>query len=543
MAKNRKTNFLAQGGILALAGIISRLIGMLYRIPMIAIIGEEGMGVYSSAYSIYSIMLIISSYSLPMSVSKLVSAKLGMKQFKNVKRIFAVSFAFGTVLGMAVALLMYFGADFLALNISKMPEAAMAIKTLAPTVFIMGMLGVVRGFFQGHGSMIPTAVSQILEQILHVAVSLLAGYYLFQKGLAMDAAGSNVYASTYGAVGATIGTGVGALSALLFVLFIYLLYRKSLLLRCEKDQSAVLDSYGVCLRSIALTALPIIISAALSNIISLADQAIYGSYVAVDFRQIWGVYTSKYSVLINVPVAVASALSASTLPAISSEIARGERRTAMQKAARAIRVIVLISLPASLGLTLLGKPCFDLLFRSTSNVLAGQMMYFGGMAVLFTSLSTICVGILQGSGYFWTPIKNYLLALILHFPLLYFFLYVVRLDIQAVVLGNMLYSFCCAVFNMISLKQKLSYRQEYAKTFFGTFISSLIMALIAWGAYQGLYALKLGNALSLLISILLALLVYLVAILLMGVLGEKELSMLPGGGLLLKLAGKFKLLR
>lgn len=528
---------------MALAGIISRLIGMLYRIPMIAIIGEEGMGVYSSAYSIYSIMLIISSYSLPMSVSKLVSAKLGMKQFKNVKRIFAVSFAFGAVLGLAVAFLMYFGADFLALHVSKMPEAALAIKSLAPTVFIMGMLGVVRGFFQGHGSMIPTAVSQILEQILHVAVSLLAGYFLFQKGLAMDVVGSNIYASTYGAVGATIGTGVGALSALLFVLFIYLLYRKSLLLRCEKDRTALLDKRRDSLKAIALTALPIILSAALSNIIMLADQTVYGSYVAADFRQVWGIYTGKYIVLINVPIAVASALSASTLPAISSEIARGERTMALQKAARAIRVIVLISLPASLGLTLLGKPCFDLLFRSSSNVLAGEMMYFGGMTVLFTCLSTVCVGILQGGGHFWSPIKNYALALLIHYPLLYFLLYVVKLDIQAVVLDHMIYTLCASALNLYTLKQKMGYRQEFKKTFLLTLIASLIMALAAWGAYQGLYALKLGNTLSLLISLVLSLVVYFVAILLLGVLGEKELSMMPAGGRMLKLAKKLKLLR
>ena len=179
MTEQRKNNFIIQGSILAIAGIVSRIIGMLFRIPMLSIIGEDGMGVYSTAYSVYNILLMISAYSLPQAVSKLISAKNAQKQYKNVRQIFWMSLFFGAFLGFIAAVVMTAGAEFFAGKVMKMPEAVYAIRSLAPTVFIMGVLGVMRGFFQGHGTMVPTAVSQILEQVLHVAISLLAGYALF----------------------------------------------------------------------------------------------------------------------------------------------------------------------------------------------------------------------------------------------------------------------------------------------------------------------------------------------------------------------------
>ena len=214
MGKRKNNNFLIQGSILAVAGLISRIIGLLYRIPMTNIIGDEGMGVYSTAYSIYSILLLISSYSLPLAVSKMVSAAIGVKQYRNAKRIFICAMLFGVTVSTVAALVMYFGAEFFSYEIMHMPEAVYAMQALSPAVMIMGILGVLRGYFQGRSTMIPTAISQLLEQVLHVAVSLLAGYRLYMLGAAKDSIG-NYYATSYGAAGATLGTSAGALAAML----------------------------------------------------------------------------------------------------------------------------------------------------------------------------------------------------------------------------------------------------------------------------------------------------------------------------------------
>ena len=546
-AQSKKNNFLMQGGILAMAGILSRLIGILFRIPMVHIIGDAGMGVYSTAYSIYNILLLISSYSLPMAVSRLVSSRLSLKQFRSAKQIFFFSFLFGAALGFLAAAVMFFGADFLAGTLMNMPRAALAVRTLAPTVFVMGMLGVVRGFFQGHGTMIPTAVSQILEQILHVLISVLAGYLMFQRGLTLDAGGEANFAISYGAAGATIGTGVGALTALLFVGFIYLLYRKTFLAHCEKDIVSQPEPASQSLKLIVLTALPILISATMANLSNLIDQSIYGHFMGqeriAEYETLWGVFNAKYLLLTNLPIAIASAMSASTLPSVSAAISRGDLEETREKAGKAIRVIVLIAMPASVGLMVLGKPCFDLLFRSGTNEIAGAMMLWGAFAVLTFSLSTVCVGIMQGCGHYWTPIVNYAFALLTHIPLLYLSLYVFKWEIYGVVICYVLYALACCVFNLLSLRRNIGYRQEFLKSFVLVLASSLIMGAAAFGCYKGLYALHLGNTVSLIISILLAFVVYFAALLLTRAVQEEELLMFPKGSLLVRFAKKLHLLK
>ncbi|MBP3926320.1 MAG: oligosaccharide flippase family protein, partial [Clostridium sp.] len=181
--KRAGSNFIVQGSILALAGIIVRLIGMFYRIPLANYIGDEGNGYYSAAYNIYSILLILSSYSLPVAVSKMVSARLAKNQYRNAMRILKAALFYATIVGGLGFSALWFGADFFANEVIKMPFSSYALRVLAPTIWVMAYLGVLRGFFQGHSTMVPTAVSQIFEQIVNAVVSLLAAKTLFDLGV------------------------------------------------------------------------------------------------------------------------------------------------------------------------------------------------------------------------------------------------------------------------------------------------------------------------------------------------------------------------
>ena len=160
----RESNFVVQGSILAVAGIIVRLIGILYRVPMTNIIGDEGMGYYSTAFNVYNIMLILSSYSLPLAVSKMVSARMAKGQYRNAVRVLKAALVYATVVGGIACFITWNFADFFATTAFNTPFCVYALKTLAPTIWIMAYLGVLRGFFQGHGTMIPTAISQIFER-------------------------------------------------------------------------------------------------------------------------------------------------------------------------------------------------------------------------------------------------------------------------------------------------------------------------------------------------------------------------------------------
>ena len=171
-----------QGTILAVASILAKIIGMIYRIPLTNILGDEGNSYYSTANEIYTILLMVSSFSLPLAVSKLVSERLHLGQKKNAYKVFKCSLKFAVIAGGIVSVLTFLLAGVISKDIMKTEMASYGLRVLAPAVFIFAIAGVFRGFYQGHGSMVPTAVSQVIEQIVNAVVSVAAAaYYLIME--------------------------------------------------------------------------------------------------------------------------------------------------------------------------------------------------------------------------------------------------------------------------------------------------------------------------------------------------------------------------
>ena len=277
--KKAKSNFIVQGTILAAAGILVRLIGLVYRIPLVNILGTAGSGIYSSAYNIYTILLLISSYSLPLAVSKMVSARMSQGEYRNANRVYKGAMLFALIVGAVMALVAFFGADVFAQYVLNKPDASYAIRTLAPTVFIVAVLAVYRGYYQGLGTMIPTAVSQIIEQIFNAVFSIVFAYLLFSYGAKADLLkNTGNLAAAFGAAGGTIGTGVGALAALLFCMIVYAMYRRVLRKQMRRDRARKLESYSEIARTIVMISLPVILSTTVYNISTVLDQTLFGYY-------------------------------------------------------------------------------------------------------------------------------------------------------------------------------------------------------------------------------------------------------------------------
>ena len=179
----QKNTFLKNASFLMIAALVSRVIGLVYRIPLNAIVGRTGMGYYSFAFSVYSILLLISSYSIPMAVSKVVSERLALGQYRSAHKVFKGAMIYACIVGGIAALVALFGAPYLIPQ--NQPNAIPALQVLTPTIFLSAILGVMRGNFQAHNTMIPTSDSQIIEQILNAIESLLAAWLLI-KYLATD---------------------------------------------------------------------------------------------------------------------------------------------------------------------------------------------------------------------------------------------------------------------------------------------------------------------------------------------------------------------
>ena len=279
--KKNEKNFLVQGSILAIAGVITKLIGAFYRIPLLNIIGTEGNGYYSVAFSIYSVALMLTSYSLPLAVSKLVSARVAVGEYKNAHKIFRGAITFALLAGGFVALLVFFGADFIATTIMHLDMSAYALRVLAPCILIVALLGVLRGFFQGIGSMIPTAISQVIEQIINAVVSIAGAYVLLNAGKAVGKTrGDQSFGPAFAAAGGTLGTVLGAFSALVFVGLVFLAYNKVFKRKMRRDHSKKRESYKTVYKVLFVTIAPVILSATVYNISDFVDTALFNNVMA-----------------------------------------------------------------------------------------------------------------------------------------------------------------------------------------------------------------------------------------------------------------------
>ncbi len=546
--KKAGSNFIIQGSILAIAGIIVRLIGMLYRIPLANYIGDEGNGYYSAAYNIYSIMLILSSYSLPVAVSKMVSARLARGQYRNARKILRAALFYATIVGGVGFCALWFGSGFFAEHVIKMPYSAYALKVLAPTVWIMAYLGVLRGFFQGHSTMVPTAVSQIFEQIVNAVISLLAAKSLFDLGVKSNLVyGSTEYSYAFGAAGGALGTGAGALTALILFVGLYLMYRPKMKRRIRKEQGTSAEGYGMITSTLFLTVVPIIVSSSLYNSSTVIDNVLFGQIMtglgeAKQIASQWGIYSGKYHLLFNIPVAVANSLSSSLIPALSRAVAEKDRKQTLNRIASAIRFSMIIAIPSAVGLAVLAAPISNLLFPGRDNTDLIKMTCYGSSAVVVYSLSTVTNAVLQGINRMKTPIRNAGISLVLHTVILFVMLRYLHMGIYGVLYANILFALFICILNARAIARFKRYRQEVKKTFLIPMVASAVMGAAAFGVYRAAYSI-FGNLISTGISVLVAVAVYFVLLILLKGVDAQELRSMPGGTRLSGLARKLHLVR
>lgn len=547
--KKSSTSFLVQGSILAVASIISRIIGLIYRIPLTAIIGNKGNDYYGCAFEIYNILLIISSYSLPLAVSKLVSAGLSVGRKKNVYRILKCALFFALGSGTLAACILFFGAEYITGTIMKTPYSIFAVKILIPVLIVVAVLGVIRGFFQGLGTMMPSAMSQILEQIVNAIVSVWAAYVLYSYGTKVGAVLGNPenYAAAYGAAGGTLGTAAGAVTALIFVAFVLTIYLKVFRQQMKREHHSKVDSYSYIFKILLITIIPVLLSTTIYNCNAILDQAIFKNianlqgYSANDISEWNGIYTGKYKTLINVPISIASSLAASSVPALTAAYTNGDQEKVRSQINTAIRFIMVIAFPCAVGMGVLASPILQLLFHDSSE-LAAVMLQLGAVSILFFSLSTLSNGLLQGINRMHEPVKNALIALVLHIGLLIGLMYGFHLNIYAVVYANAFFGLLMCVLNAYSVKKYSGYKQEWKRTFLIPGLSAVVMGAAVLGAYKLTLYLFRVNALATVISILVGACVYAVVLLLLHGMTEEEIRKFPKGYLLVRIVKKMHLL-
>lgn len=550
--KSNRNSFIIQGSILAFAGILVRVIGLIYRIPLTRILGDQGNDYYSTAYDIYNVLILLSSQSMPLAVSKIVSEKLEKKEYKNAHKVFKGALIYGIILGVSVGFLTFLGADWLA-NVYETPPAARALKVLAPTISVVCVLGVLRGYFQGMGNMIPTAISQVFEQIVNAIVSVVAAYELCAYGL--EVAGKDSFCTiekattlklSWGAAGGTFGTFMGALAALLVM--IVFLWKKfgNIKNNIMIDTNNTTDTYSKITKVIIYTITPVLISTTIYNISNLLDNPIYKNISSAVFNNanksmLWGMYSAKYRVLTTMPIAIASSLATAIVPALVRSYVAKNQIEINKKVDLALKFTMMIAFPCGMGLSVLGGPINQLLYNDSGSEIA-KMMTFSIFTVIAFSLSTISNAILQGIDKLKVPIKNSAISLGIHLIILPVLMLIFKLDIYAVVIGDIFFGATVSVLNAFSIRKYLNYKQDFKETFFKPLICSAVMGIGCFATYYGLMKVIHINVICTIAGIIIAVAIYGIMLIFTKAVTEEELFSIPKGSLMVKLLKKVHLM-
>ncbi len=546
MGKKDNKGFIVQASILAVTGIICRIIGLLYRSPLTSVIGDEGNGYYSDAYNMYAIILLISSYSIPSAVSKVIAERLALKQYKNAHRIFQCALIYVIAVGGIASLFTYFCAGWL------VPESSIVVlRIFAPTIFFSGLLGVLRGYFQAHGTMVQTSFSQIIEQILNAVVSIGAAYLFMQMVSDKD----KTTQAVYGAAGSALGTGAGVLIALVFMYLVYLLNKRFIRNRIARDRRKEVESYQHIFRIIILMVTPVVLSTFIYNSSTVVNQRLYRIILEKKFHvdssviaSRYGVFGGKTTVIMNIPIALASAMAAAMIPMISGSYATGDEKDTRRKIQSGIRTTMIVSIPCAVAMFILPKEVVAFLFpQKESLVLASDLLRALSISVIFYALSTLTNGVLQGIGKVNVPMINAAIALAVQ-TIVIATLAIMNFDLYSLAIAMNVYSFVMCVLNQISIKKHLGYGLEWLDTFIKPLFASIIMGIIAWVSYRLCYmVLPIGsyssrNRISLSFTIIIAVIVYFAAVIKIGVLDEEGMRGLPKGGVLVRIAKKLRLM-
>ncbi len=523
---------------------------MLYRIPLYYIIGDHGNDYYGTAFEIYTLLLFISSYSLPMAVSKMVSARMAKRQVRNAYRVFRGALIFSVCTGLIGALVIFiFAVPLCALF--RTPMAVFALRVLAPTLLIVAIMGVFRGFFQGLGTTVPSAFSQVIEQIINAIISIVAAYILFRYAANTFTEQTDLYSAAYGAAGGTLGTGAGALIGFVFLLIVFFSFRPHFLKlaeRTERRQKRVhTESYRTIMRVLIMTVVPILLSTTVYNLVSVADQILFKnianiqSYSAEDISIWWGVYTGKYRVLTNVPISIASAIGASAVPVITSAFTMQDHEKVRGRIDLAIRFEMIVAFPCTAGLIVLASPIQQLLFSDATKLAAG-LLIAGSISVIFYSISTLSNATLQAIDQMHVPVRNAVVSLVIQAIALIISMFVFHLGIYSVIVANIVFSFVMCILNGRAVKRHSGFSPDVTKTFIKPGIAAVVMGIAVLVIYRLLHLVTGINAIGTIIGILAGIIIYFIVLILIRGITETELLDFPKGTYMIRVAKKLHLL-
>lgn len=494
--------------ILGLAGIFARFLGLFFRIPIQALIKDEGMGYYQMSYPLYMTFVAVAS-GVPIAMSKLIAEMNAKNDREGALQVLRQTLFFMVILGSIVTMLMIMFARPIISILKWDPKSYYSFSVIAIAPIFVSIMCTFRGFFQGLQNVRPTAISQIVEQVGRVGAGVLFAYLLFPKGI------------EYAAGGAALGTLVGAVMGSIYLVSTYFKVKKDMPVR-------KVSKHKYILADLAKAALPISMGAAVGTIMSLIDsvlvpqQLLKAGFTQTQSAVMYGQLTGKVFTLMNVPLALSVALCASLVPIIAEAFSLGRRGELIKRVDMAVKLSNVISLPSSLGMFFMAYPIMHLVFLKDA---AGyEILQYISISIPFIVLTQTSTAILQSIGNYMKPVYNLAIGCIVKVIVTYALVSFSFVNIYGAVIGTILGYITSCLLNMYDLKRNLNIKINYFDTFVKPAFAAGIMIIAVVFSNANVYNYTMSRELSCIISILIGVIVYLIFIFLLRVFEYEEIK-------------------
>ncbi|MBE6037568.1 MAG: polysaccharide biosynthesis protein [Clostridiales bacterium] len=534
-----KKTFFGGAVVLGAAGLLIKLLGACFRLPLANIIGDTGMAYYQAAYPVYVLLLTLSTAGIPVAISRMVAERTALHHTKEAHRVFKASILLLCMIGLASAAVLFFGAAAIAEYV-KMPQAELALKAIAPALLVVPIMAAFRGYFQGMQNMKPTAVSQVIEQVFRVGAGLLLAGLLLTYGVEFAAAGASF--------GATAG-GIGGLTA---VLLIYLRQKKQIAQGLAQDVPCQRESYRKILGQILLIAVPITIGSAIMPIMNSIDLAIvtrrlvFAGYTVESAHALYGQLTGMAGPLINFPQVLTQAVAMSLVPTVAAAYKTKDMDFLRHNVQLGYRTAMILGLPCAVGMMTLAEPIMRLLYPSqeASAISAAPCLFILAIGVVFLATVQMLTGVLQGVGKQLIPVRNLCIGAVAKVILTYTLTAVPAINVRGAAIGTVAAYVVASSLNLLAVKKYTGVRYDFKLTIGKPLLSVIIMAAATLGTYH-LGLLVLGDswkasALATVAAVGVAVIVYFTMILVLKAITPEELALLPKGGKLVRILKKFQ---
>ncbi len=533
---DKKKSFLNGAAILAIAGLICKIIGAVYKIPLRNLIGEEAMGIYTTVYPIYTFLLVFSTSGIPTAISKLVAEERSKGNFSGAHKVFTTSIKLLLLIGGITTFLMVAGAPVIAeiLRIdSWQPVAAIAFSLL-----FVSLLSAYRGYYQGMQNMMPTAITQLIEQI----IKLIAGFYF--------AISWSKHGAIMSAAGALLGITISELAAFITIFFLYQKNKKNFLNFSEKSNKA-----QKFVKRLLVIAIPMTIGGAVKPLVDTIDSVMARSILESSsifsneyIDVLWAFLKSDCGTLINMPSVLTVALSMALVPAVSEALTLDDDYNEVNKiSSTGIKLSIVIGLPCTVGLFTLAKEILSLLYVYVDKThgdmfvtgaqklqTAGNFMMILAIGVLFLSVIQTTAGILQGLGKVSLPVINLAIGMAIKI-LMNIFLIPTALNIYAVPIGTVTCYAIAAILDLICVMKYTKTKLRFSE-FLRPIGAATLMAIV-------IYIMKMifagfTSRIFTVLMIGIAAIVYFIGLGIFSVFDETDMEFMPGGKKLRKLLEK-----